>query len=97
MDTLQSIIVHGIAVRQIPVKVVETWSKGYITNNPKANCSIIVKDGREYVRVEKVPENAGYWMTQICRNTSATMQWDTKRHNLAATLEESVALLLSNI
>lgn len=96
MDTLQAIIEHGISVRQIPFKIVETWSKGYITNNPRAVCTVIVKDGREWVRVERVPDYAGYWMTQICKDTNSSMKWYTKRHNLAPTLEQSVALLLSN-
>jgi len=96
MDTLQAIIEHGIAVRQIPLVVIGKWSKGYTTNCPRSICTPIVENGREFVRVERVPENAGYWMTQFCKGTSSSMEWNTKRHNLAPTLEESIKLLLSN-
>ena len=62
MDTLKAIIEHGIAVRQIPTLVIGKWSKGYTTSCKRSTCTTIVENGREFVRVERVPENAGYWI-----------------------------------
>lgn len=97
MNTLDLIIKHGIAVRQIPLIVIETWSKGYTTNRENSKSYPVVVNGREFVRVERIPENAGCWMSQVCKGTSANMLWDTKRDNLALTLEDSVSLLVAEL
>jgi hypothetical protein len=96
VNTLDLIIKYGIACRQIPEKVVSKWSKGYTTSNPSSTLSIIEENGKELVKEVRIPANAGYWMTQLCKDTSSQMSWNIETCNLAPTLQESVELLMKN-
>ena len=51
---------------------------------------------RKFVRRVKIPNHAGYWMCQQVKGTSAGVEWSSKIHNLAPTLDESVALFIKN-
>lgn len=54
-------------------------------------------EGRTLIVETKVPKNAGYWMCKQVKHTSSTVRWNTKKDNLAPTLEESINLFLKNL
>lgn len=90
IDTLAAIKRHGLAIRQIP----ETITSLFHIRHAKPDSEIITRSGQKYVREVRTPGNAGFWMCQQVTNTSSMVQWSVKRHHLAATLEESVALFI---
>ena len=98
MNTIEAIITHGLAIRQIPEIV---YSLYYVhprlTTPPGAEILVNPSNGREMYRTARIPSNAGYWMCQKCTDTSATMNWNLKKHHLAKTLEESVQMYLDSL
>lgn len=50
---------------------------------------------RRFARKVRVPTDAGCWMCRTTPGTGSMIEWNTKRHNLAPTLQESVALFLA--
>jgi len=75
-------------------------SHEYIRSTRQDNPAYRITDTtvyHRYLRFVTIPENAGYWMSQESRGTSSTMTWNTTKHNLAPTLEESVELYVKCI
>ena len=119
MNTLQTIIDHGLSVRRIPLEVVSlselqhakedseiveyptdptyaAFHDKYHTDSPNFRKDESGIWYRRYVRTVHIPNNAGYWMCQSTSNsTSSRVEWRTKDHHLAPTLEESVSLYLA--
>lgn len=52
---------------------------------------------RRFIRVVKIPNNAGHWMCKQVSNTSSRVEWSSKTDNLAPTLEKSVEKFLAAI
>lgn len=50
---------------------------------------------RRFIRIVKIPKNAGFWMCKKVSNTSSRVEWSSKTDNLAPTLEESVKKFLA--
>ena len=87
-DTLADIKRFGLSVRQIPLEDVSTFDPRHYQEGDER----ITWNGRDMVRRVRIPEHAGWWMCQKSRDTSSGVFWNKKLHNLAPTLEESVAL-----
>lgn len=70
----------------------------YHKKNPKPDFRIEgEKVIRRYVKVVKIPKNAGYWMCKKVSSTSSKVEWSSKTDNLAPTLEKSVEKFLAAI
>jgi len=63
----------------------ETLKKNFYLRHPQ---------GRKFMVLTEVPDNAGHWMCQQVTNTSQTVTWRKDECNLAPTLEESINLFL---
>lgn len=93
MDVLQVIEDYGLSIRHIPHKTVDLYN------------IISFRDGderfyhegykREMCRRTVIHKHAGYWMCQQIKHTMSRIEWRSDTHNLAPTLEESLALFLA--
>jgi len=101
MDTLKTIIAHGLSIRQIPL--VKRWCMDIRHAQPgdetferthKVGSKTVT---RQYCRKTKIPANAGYWMCKVVDDTGSLVRWSIKTDNLAPTLRESVELYLKSI
>lgn len=92
-DTLETIIRHGLAVRQIPREVVSLFS----VYKPRPDDEIVEKNGRQYIRRVRRPNHGGWWMCKQVPNSDTLVRWDIKRDNLAPTLAESVARFVYSV
>jgi hypothetical protein len=92
-NILEVIDEYGLAIRRLPRLVIGTYEMRYYQEGDEV---VRAKNGRCYTRRITVPKNAGMYMVKEVNNTSSTVSWDTKKDNLAKTLEESVELFLKN-
>ena len=131
MNTLEAIIFHGLAVRQIPLITVSEYDFDHYMKNTHrvkdflfagesikmwkpeidyfeknygpTEAQAIMKnfymrfpEGRKFMVLTQVPDNAGYWMCKQYPRTSSSMEWKKAECHLAPTLEESVKLFLDS-
>ena len=59
--------------------------------------TVVTENGRKFRVSKRIPKYAGYWMCKQVLNTDSQVHWSLKLDNLAATLEESVAMCISKI
>lgn len=96
MDTLQTIIKHGLAIRRMPLSVT---TDDLSTKTLKEGDEIIFTCG-DWYRVKRTTitkKHGGWWMCKPFEDTSKTINWFKETDNLAPTLEESVELFLKNL
>jgi hypothetical protein len=92
-------IYKGVRGELVEIEIPEGF-RGYVRHKHLNNPAYRITDTtvyRRYLRFVIIPENAGYWMSQESGGTSSTMTWNTKKHNLAPTLGESVELCVKCI
>lgn len=100
-ELLQHITLNigAISIRQIPLKVTETYDIRHYKEGDETFKEVFNRGNttveREFCRRYRIPDNAGYWMCQISKQTMSTVRWNSNEHNLAPTLEESLELLIN--
>jgi len=105
---LKTITEHHLSVRRIPLQIISVHEGHHRDRHP--NAEIILREVKrkiagvwkteqaEFIRVIKVPDNAGWWMCQSLSNhSSSQVAWSKKHNHLAPTLEESVQLFLDSL
>ena len=93
MDTVDLIKKYGIAIRQIPTEVYSCMEMRYFREGDE----IVENNTRSLCRRKRIPVNPGYWMCKQIKDTDSIVRWNIRTDNLAATLEESITMLVHKI
>lgn len=98
MDTLQTIINEGLAIRRIPLEMVSVFEASHPNKHiqeSRDKMEQFTRNGRNYCREVKIPKHAGWWMCKTVNDTGCIVRWDGMP-NAAPTLQESVQLYMKN-
>lgn len=96
-EILQLIEKYGLSVRQIPQKVISTLDIRHELPGDKVK-TVTYNAGqpnefpRTYCQRERIPKNAGWWMSKVMKDTGETVIWSADKDHLTPTIAESVQM-----
>lgn len=92
---LEEIMVsHGVVLRAIPKKTRSIYERYHIDKYPRGTIQYLEEFKREMLVFESIPENAGKFIFECEKNTSATVHFSGKKY--FDSIEQAVEDLLKN-